>query len=156
MPSKSSFLDKVLGRIGRLDTEGLQTVVQRLARERNFLEMLFNAIANRYEHKSVLVTSNLSFSEWPKVFAGDEKLTAALLDRLADHAAIITTHGKSYRMRRREVETSKKGGALAQGQVEIVAPTGSQGPPRKEDSSPETNPPPADPSARRQQHLRKR
>jgi len=44
MASKSSFLDKVLGRIGRLDTEGLQTVVQRLARERNFLELLFNAI----------------------------------------------------------------------------------------------------------------
>jgi PAS domain S-box-containing protein len=44
MASPSSFLDKVLGRIGRLDTEGLQTVVQRLARERNFLETLFNAI----------------------------------------------------------------------------------------------------------------
>jgi PAS domain S-box-containing protein len=44
MASKSSFLDKVLGRIGRLDAEGLQTVVQRLARERNFLETLFNAI----------------------------------------------------------------------------------------------------------------
>jgi len=42
--SKSSFLDKVLGRIGRLDTEGLQTVVKRLARERTFLETLFNTI----------------------------------------------------------------------------------------------------------------
>jgi PAS domain S-box-containing protein len=42
--TKSSFLDKVLGRIGRLDTEGLQTVVQRLASERIFLETLFNAI----------------------------------------------------------------------------------------------------------------
>jgi two-component system, sporulation sensor kinase E len=41
---KSSFLDKVLGRIGRLDQEGLQTVVQRLARERSFLETLFNTI----------------------------------------------------------------------------------------------------------------
>jgi len=41
---KSSFLDKVLGRIGRLDKEGLQTVVQRLARERSFLETLFNTI----------------------------------------------------------------------------------------------------------------
>ena len=41
---KSSFLDKVLGRIGRLDKEGLQTVVQRLARERSFLETLFNII----------------------------------------------------------------------------------------------------------------
>src|SRR5436190_6782024 len=44
MPPKSSFLDKVLGRIGRLDAEGLQTVVQRLARERRFLETLFNTI----------------------------------------------------------------------------------------------------------------
>jgi two-component system, sporulation sensor kinase E len=44
MAVKSSFLDKVLGRIGRLDAEGLQTVVQRLARERSFLETLFNTI----------------------------------------------------------------------------------------------------------------
>jgi len=45
MPTiKSNFLDKVLGRIGRLDTEGLQNVVQRLARERSFLETLFNTI----------------------------------------------------------------------------------------------------------------
>ena len=42
--AKSSFLDKVLGRIGRLDSAGLQTVVQRLARERSFLETLFNTI----------------------------------------------------------------------------------------------------------------
>ncbi|MGA4579010.1 two-component system sensor histidine kinase NtrB [Limisphaera sp. VF-2] len=42
--AKSSFLDKVLGRIGRLDTQGLQAVVQRLARERSFLETLFNTI----------------------------------------------------------------------------------------------------------------
>jgi PAS domain S-box-containing protein len=49
--TKSSFLDKVLGRIGRLDTEGLQTVVQRLARERSFLETLFNTIED-----GVLVT----------------------------------------------------------------------------------------------------
>ena len=44
MAAKSSFLDKVLGRISRLDAEGLQTVVQRLARERTFLETLFNTI----------------------------------------------------------------------------------------------------------------
>lgn len=44
MAPKSNFLDKVLGRIGRLDTHGLQTVVERLARERTFLETLFNTI----------------------------------------------------------------------------------------------------------------
>jgi PAS domain S-box-containing protein len=41
---KSSFVDRVLGRLGRMDAEGLQTVVQRLARERHFLETVFNAI----------------------------------------------------------------------------------------------------------------
>src|SRR5512135_2054081 len=43
-PAKSSFLDRVLGRIERLDAHGLQSVVQRLAQERNFLETLFNTI----------------------------------------------------------------------------------------------------------------
>jgi DNA replication protein DnaC len=64
-------------------------------------ELLFNVIADRYERRSVMLTSNLSFSEWPKVFAGDEKLTTALLDRLADGATVITPKGKSFRMRRR-------------------------------------------------------
>jgi hypothetical protein len=47
------------------------------------------------------VTTNLAFAEWVSVFAGDEKLTTALLDRLAHHATVITTKGKSYRMRKR-------------------------------------------------------
>lgn len=64
-------------------------------------ELLFNIIAERYERRSVLVTTNLAFAEWVKVFGNDEKLTAALLDRLAHHAAVITTKGKSYRMRKR-------------------------------------------------------
>src|SRR5258708_12457455 len=41
---KSSFLEKVLGRLGRRDTEGLQNVVERLAKERSFFETVFNAI----------------------------------------------------------------------------------------------------------------
>jgi len=45
--------------------------------------------------------TNLAFAEWVTVFAGDEKLTTALLDRLAHHATVITTKGKSYRMRKR-------------------------------------------------------
>src|ERR1700722_11015945 len=44
MAAKSSFLNKVLGRLGRLDAEGLQSVVQRLASERSFLETLFDII----------------------------------------------------------------------------------------------------------------
>lgn len=48
-----------------------------------------------------IVTTNVVFAEWVTVFAGDEKLTTALLDWLAHHATVITTKGKSYRMRKR-------------------------------------------------------
>ncbi len=64
-------------------------------------ELLFGVVTARYERRSILVTTNLAFSEWPKVLGNDDKLTAALLDRLTDRAAIITTKGKSFRMRRR-------------------------------------------------------
>ena len=64
-------------------------------------ELLFNLFTGRYERRSIVVTTNLPFAEWVTVFAGDEKLTTALLDRLAHHATVITTKGKSYRMRKR-------------------------------------------------------
>lgn len=63
-------------------------------------ELLFNLIADRYERRSTLVTTNLAFSEWVQVFC-DEKLTTALLDRIGHHAHIITTKGASYRTQRR-------------------------------------------------------
>lgn len=59
-------------------------------------ELLFNLLAERYERCSTIVTSNLSFSEWVQVF-GCEKLTTALLDRLAHHAHVLGTKGKSFR-----------------------------------------------------------
>ncbi len=76
-------------------------------------ELLFNLLTERYERRSVVVTTNLAFAEWVKVFGGDEKLTTALLDRLAHHATVITTKGKSFRMRRRQAadSASSAGGA---------------------------------------------
>lgn len=68
-------------------------------------EILFNALADRYERRSTMVTTNLAFSEWVQVF-GDEKLTTALLDRLSHHAHILTPKGSSYRRRGRKDTTS--------------------------------------------------
>jgi DNA replication protein DnaC len=64
-------------------------------------ELLFNTITARHQRRSVVITTNLAFGEWPKVFGGDEKLTTALLDRLAESATIITTRGKSFRTKKR-------------------------------------------------------
>jgi DNA replication protein DnaC len=99
-------LSRLQRRLGRVDV----LVIDELGFvpfDRTGGELLFNAIASRHEQKSVVVTTNLAFSEWPQVFAGDEKLTLALLDRLADHATILTTKGKSFRMRRRKNETGQ-------------------------------------------------
>ncbi len=67
-------------------------------------ELLFNLITDRYERRATVVTTNLAFAEWVTVFAGDEKLTTALLDRLAHHATVLTMKGKSYRMRKRRAQ----------------------------------------------------
>jgi len=66
-------------------------------------ELLFNLLSERHEHKSTIVTTNLAFSEWVQVL-GDEKLTTALLDRLAYRAYILTTKGPSYRTNQRRKE----------------------------------------------------
>lgn len=79
--------------------------------------MLFSVIAERYERGSVLVTSNLAFGEWPKVLGGDEKLATALLDRLVHHATVITTRGKSYRMRRRQASAAADDLAVTAGKT---------------------------------------
>ena len=69
-------------------------------------ELLFNLLADRYERRATVVTTNLAFAEWVTVFGGDEKLTTALLDRLAHHATVITTKGKSYRMKKRRTSAA--------------------------------------------------
>ena len=61
-------------------------------------ELLFEVISQRYERGSVLVTSNLPFEEWTSVF-GSERLTGALLDRLAHHVSILEMNGESYRLK---------------------------------------------------------
>ena len=61
-------------------------------------ELLFQVISECYERKSLIITSNLEFSQWNTVF-GDNRLTAALIDRLIHHSHIVVFSGESYRLR---------------------------------------------------------
>ncbi|CAJ9142658.1 putative IstB-like ATP binding protein [Burkholderia pseudomallei] len=61
--------------------------------------LFFNVVAKRYEHGSIVVTSNLAFSQWSSAFAEDQTLTAALLDRLLHHSHIVQISGDSYRLK---------------------------------------------------------
>lgn len=61
-------------------------------------ELLFQLISDWYERRSLVITSNLEFSQWNRVFV-DSRLTAALVDRVIHHAHILSFTGDSYRVK---------------------------------------------------------
>lgn len=66
---------------------------------RDEANLFFNVVARRYERGSMILTSNLPFTQWATALADDQTLTAAMLDRLLHHAHIVQISGESYRLK---------------------------------------------------------
>jgi DNA replication protein DnaC len=75
----------------------------------------FQVIARRYEKGSLVLTSNLGFGSWDEAFAGDAMLTAAMLDRILHHAAVVQITGESLPAERKAAR--RHHGAAGEGET---------------------------------------
>lgn len=93
-----------------IDEVGYTKLTQEQAR------YFFDLVSARYEHGSIILTSNTSFSQWGNLL-GDDVLAMALLDRLLHHAEVLAINGLSYRMRERQAQLfpMPKGGDISSG-----------------------------------------
>jgi DNA replication protein DnaC len=92
--------------LARLRRYGLIIVdeVGYLPFEQDAANLFFQLVSSRYEHASLVLTSNLPFSGWGGVF-GDQAVAAAMIDRVVHHADVLTLKGASYRLRNRGIDT---------------------------------------------------
>jgi DNA replication protein DnaC len=72
--------------------------------EQDAANLFFQLVSSRYEHASLILTSNLPFSGWGGVF-GDQAVAAAMIDRIVHHADVLTMKGASYRLRGRGIDS---------------------------------------------------
>jgi DNA replication protein DnaC len=99
-------LETLLKRLDRFEVVILDDIGY-VQQSREEMEVLFTFLAERYERKSVVITSNLVFSEWDKIFQ-DPMTTAGAIDRLVHHAVILELSGKSYRAEAAKGRARKK------------------------------------------------
>ncbi|MEZ3162130.1 IS21-like element helper ATPase IstB [Microbacterium sp. BWT-B31] len=92
--------------LARLRRYGLIIVdeVGYLPFEQDAANLFFQLVSSRYEHASLILTSNPPFSGWGGVF-GDQAVAAAMIDRIVHHADVLTLKGASYRLRGRGIES---------------------------------------------------
>jgi DNA replication protein DnaC len=72
--------------------------------EQDAANLFFQLVSSRYEHASLILTSNLPFSGWGTVF-GDQAVAAAMIDRIVHHADVLTLKGASYRLRGKGIDS---------------------------------------------------
>lgn len=89
-------LEKELRRLDKFEALIIDDIGY-VQQNREEMEVLFALLAYRYEHRSVLLTSNLVFSQWEKIFK-DPMTTAAAIDRLVHHSVILELYLPSYRV----------------------------------------------------------
>lgn len=89
-------LEKELKRLDRFEALIIDDIGY-VQQNRDEMEVLFTLLAHRYESRSVLLTSNLVFSQWEKIFK-DPMTTAAAIDRLVHHSTILELNISSYRV----------------------------------------------------------
>jgi DNA replication protein DnaC len=70
------------------------------------MEVLFTFLSERYERRSLMISSNLVFSQWDKIFK-DPVTTAAAIDRLVHHSIILELDGESYRIQHAKTKQQK-------------------------------------------------
>jgi DNA replication protein DnaC len=92
---KALTLEKELHRLDAFDALALDDIGY-LQQDRDEMEVLFTLLAERYERRSVIITSNLVFSQWDRIFK-DPMTTAAAIDRIVHHSVILELTGPSYR-----------------------------------------------------------
>jgi DNA replication protein DnaC len=90
------WLEKELRRLDKYEALIIDDIGY-VQQSREEMEVLFTLLAHRYEHRSVLLTSNLAFSQWERIFK-DPMTTAAAIDRLVHHSVILEMNLPSYRM----------------------------------------------------------
>lgn len=97
---------KLPAELARLRRYGLIIVdeVGYLPFEQDAANLFFQLVSSRYEHASLILTSNLPFSGWGGVF-GDQVVAAAMIDRIVHHADVLTLKGASYRLRNRGIDS---------------------------------------------------
>ena len=98
---KELVLERALRQLDSFDAVMIDDIGY-VQQNREEMEVLFTFLSERYERRSVVITSNLVFSEWDKIFK-DPMTTAAAIDRVVHHSTILELTGESYR-----AETAKK------------------------------------------------